>query len=248
MFKVNGLMNNKYFLTMITASLLVVAGCSNDNSEDYVRFEELKKNTEEVPCTEDDVKIEETLKKSSPSAEPKITNLPPVIAMIPKQVSKGKKNDLLKADTSQSEIKLLVKNRQFSNEKGALRVSYEDLNLLKVLNMEPVPPDAVDHFPDWLSQLDGKQIRLRGYMYPPHLEKGIKRFTLTRDDKECCFGGLGKIYDLIPVQMKKGKSTYYIFRRPFDVVGTFHIDAEYDDEDKIWYQIYSISDAEVIEK
>ena len=88
------------------------------------------------------------------------------------------------------EIKLLVKEKKFKAEgpDGALRVSYDDLDLLKILNMEPVPVDAADHFPTWLKDLDGKRIRIRGFMYPPFQETEIPFFVLARDNQICCFG------------------------------------------------------------
>ena len=47
----------------------------------------------------------------------------------------------------------------------------------------PVPEDAVDYFPKWLSRLDGKRIRIRGFMYPPYEETGIEAFMLARDNQ-----------------------------------------------------------------
>lgn len=123
-------------------------------------------------------------------------------------------------------IQLLVPEREFKTEgpKNALRVSYDDLDLLKVLNMEPVPEDAVKHFPSWLKALDGQPVRLRGFMYPTFQATGIDQFVLARDNQICCFGRNPKVYDLVSVQMKEGVTTDYIQNRPFDVVGTFRID------------------------
>lgn len=152
------------------------------------------------------------------------------------------------ADATQEtrEIKLLVKAPSFRKEQGAYRVSYDDIDLLKVLNMEPVPPDAVSYFPEWLSNLDGKRIRIRGFMYPPFRETDIEGFVLARDNQICCFGRNPKIYDLIAVQMKKGVTTDYILNRPFDVVGTFHIRP--DVEEGEWFNLYEITDAIVIDQ
>lgn len=144
------------------------------------------------------------------------------------------------------EIKLLVKAPSFRKEDDAFRVSYDDIDLLKVLNMEPVPEDAVSHFPDWLSGLDGKRIRIRGFMFPPFRSTDISGFVLARDNQICCFGRNPKIYDLITVHMRKGVTTDHILNRPFDVVGTFHIRPEVEDGD--WLNLYGISDAIVIDK
>jgi hypothetical protein len=145
------------------------------------------------------------------------------------------------------EIKLLVPHQTFRVEgpEEAIRVSYDDIDLLKVLNMEPVPADCVAHFPDWLRNLDGRRIRIRGFMFPPFETTGIRGFVLARDNQICCFGRNPKRYDVIDVFMRNGVTTDYIQNRPFDVVGVFHIQPE--DDDGELYQLYVIDDAIVID-
>ena len=146
------------------------------------------------------------------------------------------------------EVKLLVKERKFQVEgpDKAIRVSYDDIDLLKVLNMEPVTADAPKLMPVWLKELDGRRIRIRGFMFPQFQETGIPAFLMARDNQICCFGGEAKIYDLFPVFMRKGVTTDYILNRPFDVVGVFHIDTIVDEGEL--YQLYRIDDAVVIDK
>ena len=124
------------------------------------------------------------------------------------------------------EIKLLIPEKTFRKipESDCLSVTYDDIDLLKILNMEPVPADAPDHFPEWLRQLDGKRIRLRGFMFPAFVPTGIKTFGFARDNGICCFVKQPKVYDMIEVRMAEGKTTDYIDGRPFDVEGTFRID------------------------
>jgi len=128
----------------------------------------------------------------------------------------------------------------------AIRVSYDDINLLKVINMEPVTPDAPEHMPLWLKNLNGKRIRIRGFMSPTFEQTGLKGFLMGRDNQACCFPGRAKIYDLFPVRMREGKTTDFIDNRPFDIVGIFSIKPEM--EDGIWYRLYQLEDAVVIEK
>ncbi len=59
-----------------------------------------------------------------------------------------------------------------------MRVSYDDVDLLKVLNMDPVPVDVADYLPGWLEQLDGKRIRIRGFMMPAFTDTNIHFFVL----------------------------------------------------------------------
>lgn len=144
------------------------------------------------------------------------------------------------------EIKLLVPEKRFRKEgdNDALRVSYDDIDLLKVLNMQPVPVDAPKHFPQWLRDLDGKRIRLRGFMYPPYESTGLTWFRLARDNQICCFQREPKVYDVLDVIMADGESTDYIANRPFDVEGIFRIEAEADDTEL--FRLYRIEDAIVL--
>ena len=147
----------------------------------------------------------------------------------------------------ENKIELLIPEKSFRRERGtdAVRVSYDDIDLLKVLNMEPVPPNAVEYFPEWLASLNGKQIRIRGFMYPKFVNEGITSFTLARDNGICCFQRMPKIYDVIFVQLKEGETTDYIDGRPFDVEGTFRFDDEGDGTELP--RLYKIENASVLD-
>jgi hypothetical protein len=145
-------------------------------------------------------------------------------------------------------VQLLIPNKTFRAEGdvGALRVSYDDIDLLKVLNMDPVPPDAATYMPSWLKALDGRRIRIRGFMYPTFQQTGVHAFGLARDNQICCFGRNPKIYDVFDVVLHEGATTNYIPNRPFDVVGVFHIRPEAD-AGKL-YRLYEMDDAAVMTK
>ncbi|MEX1096365.1 MAG: hypothetical protein WED34_09970 [Planctomycetales bacterium] len=146
------------------------------------------------------------------------------------------------------EIQLLVPEKTFKVEgpQGAIRVNYTDFDLLTVLNMEPVPTNAVDYFPSWLRELDGRRVRLRGFMFPDFLQEGLKGFVLARDNDICCFVRTPKPYDVLIVKMRDGLTTDYIANRPFDVVGTFRIKPFFLGD--TLYSVYAIDDATVINK
>lgn len=148
--------------------------------------------------------------------------------------------------TGPLEIKLLIPEKTFRPEKNstALRVSYDDIDLLKVLNMEPVPVDAVEYFPEWLKSLDGATIRIRGFMYPTFEATGLTGFTLARDNGICCFVRQPKIYDIIAVELAPGVTSDYIEGKPFDVEGTFRIQPESDETDL--FRLYRIENARVL--
>jgi|HubBroStandDraft_6_1064221.scaffolds.fasta_scaffold04212_2 hypothetical protein len=152
------------------------------------------------------------------------------------------------ATSTDRKVQLLVPERNFKTEgpEGAWRVSYDDIDLLKVLNMDPVPPNAATVMPAWLKGLEGKRIRIRGFMYPTFSQTGIHAFALARDNQICCFGRNPKIYDVFDVMLREGVTTNYLPNRPFDVVGVFHIRPE--EEAGKLFHLYDMDDATVIAK
>lgn len=145
-------------------------------------------------------------------------------------------------------LELLIPEKAFKVEgpDGALRVSFDDVDLLKVLNAEPVPLDVEQHLPDWLSGLDGKTVRIRGWMFPPRSETGLRGFLFVRDNQICCFGRTAKIYDKFGVRMRTGETTDYILGHPFDVVGRMVVKTSIQDGEL--FLLYLIEDAVVIDK
>jgi hypothetical protein len=107
---------------------------------------------------------------------------------------------------------------------GARRISFDDLDLFKLLAMDPVTEDCVERMPAWLRDLSGKRVRIRGYMKPGLLTEGIPQFVFVRDTGLCCFGPKGKVHDMINVMLRPGLTTRYIELTPFDVEGTFQIE------------------------
>ncbi|QDU11943.1 hypothetical protein [Gimesia aquarii] len=207
-------------------------------------------NPKETP--EDKTLAKTTAKQIAPKTETKASE-DKTLALIARKpdpkdraLTEQEKKEL--AALEPREVKLLIKNRTFQKTSpgDALRVSYDDIDLLKVLNMEPVTPNAPELMPQWLKNLDGARIRIRGFMYPPFQQTGNEFFMLARDNQICCFGKNPKIYDLFPVVMRDGVTTDYILNRPFDVVGTFHIKAESIDDEL--ERIYMIDDAIVIDQ
>ncbi len=71
-------------------------------------------------------------------------------------------------------------------------------------------------------KLDGKPIRIRGYMLPSFKQSGLTEFVLVRDNMQCCFGKGAALCDCIVVQMEKGRSAEYSLR-PVAIEGIFKI-------------------------
>lgn len=197
-----------------------------------------------------------TTSKTAPAQTPKQPEketLQDEVALVarkpdPKQRALTDREKMELALSAPREVKILVKDRSFrkTSPGDVLRINYDDIDLLKVMNMEPVTPNAPELMPTWLKDLDGKRIRIRGFMYPPFQQTGNEYFQLARDNQICCFGKNPKIYDLFPVVMRDGVTADYILNRPFDVVGVFHIKAETIDGEL--QRIYLIDDALVFDK
>lgn len=143
--------------------------------------------------------------------------------------------------------RLLIPHKSFRPEgpEQALRVTFDDIDLLKVLNMEPVPENAIEMFPEWLRELNGKKVRIRGFMFPTLTQSGITYFQHVRDNEICCFGRTPKVYDRISTLMQAGKSTHYIQGRPYDVIGILRFDPVYDEGE--WLQLFVLEEAIVVE-
>lgn len=76
---------------------------------------------------------------------------------------------------------------------GFMRMNYAML--------QPLPGDPADLIPESAVALDGRDVLLKGYMYPGKQQRGIVQFLLVRDQGDCCFGGNPKITDRVLVQL-----------------------------------------------
>jgi hypothetical protein len=75
---------------------------------------------------------------------------------------------------------------------------------------------------DEIRKLDGKPIRIRGYILPSYQQSGIKQFVLVRDNLECCFGPGAALHDCIVVEMV-GDATAEYSIHPVAVEGVFTV-------------------------
>ena len=76
---------------------------------------------------------------------------------------------------------------------GFVRLSYADL--------QPAEGEAATHVPNSASGVDGRDVLLKGYIYPGKQQHGLVQFLLVRDQGDCCFGGNPKITDRVLVQL-----------------------------------------------
>ncbi len=70
--------------------------------------------------------------------------------------------------------------------------------------------------------LEGRRVKIRGYILPSFQQAGLTQFVLVRDNLQCCFGPGAALYDAIVVEMQPGRSTDFTIR-PVAVDGVFAV-------------------------
>ena len=247
---------------------VVIAGCSGADLSSYRPLEKLAASKKSVTKNGDAAPAKAVVNDTADNMEtiaptdlvattPVVEEQLPVSALGPVNVVDGASIAALMKATSVEKpaaveprkVEVLIPEKSFRTDgvSKALRVSYDDLDLLKVLNMEPVTIDAIDHMPSWLKGLNGQRIKIRGYMFPTFETEGIERFVLARDNQICCFGRDPKVYDLVQIDLKAGKTTRYIpATRAFDVVGRLKLEMVAADDKP--FGLYFLEDAEVIDR
>lgn len=98
---------------------------------------------------------------------------------------------------------------------GFARISYDELTPDSNKLSQVIPPSA--------EQLNGKQVFIKGYIYPPKDMVGLREFVLCRDKGDCCFGGNPKITDRILVTLEGGLRLNYT-PKLYRVAGTFRVE------------------------
>ena len=119
---------------------------------------------------------------------------------------------------------------------GYERISYSDLQPDSAQAGQVVPPSALD--------LEGKNIFIKGFIYPGREKDGIRQFLLVRDQGDCCFGGNPKITDRILVQLKDTKG-FNFSGKLFKVAGEFHIAPPAPAADAQGVVLYHLANAEL---
>jgi len=99
-------------------------------------------------------------------------------------------------------------------------ITFDDLKF----DIEKGEPFGREMLTERVKRLDGKNVKLRGYILPSTLfkETNIERFVLVRDNQECCFGPGAALYDCVMIEMVPGNTTDFV-TRPVTVEGKFKI-------------------------
>lgn len=99
-------------------------------------------------------------------------------------------------------------------------ISFDDLKF----DILPDAPFDASMLTDEIRALDGKVVKLRGYILPSTLfrETNIAEFVLVRDNQECCFGPGAALFDCVVVNLVGDTRTNFT-TRPVTVTGTFKL-------------------------
>ena len=89
--------------------------------------------------------------------------------------------------------------------------------------LQPLPGDPPTAVPDSARSLDGRDVLLKGYIYPGSRQRGITDFLLVRDQGDCCFGGDPKITDRVLVRLADQKGIEFT-PRLVKIAGRFRIE------------------------
>lgn len=102
-------------------------------------------------------------------------------------------------------------------------INFDDLKFPIEVD-QPFEPSMLT---DEVRSLDGRRVKLRGYILPTTLFKqtGIRQFVLVRDNQECCFGPGAALFDCVIVEMVPGETIDFA-TRPVTVTGKLTIDTE----------------------
>jgi hypothetical protein len=87
---------------------------------------------------------------------------------------------------------------------------------------------AEKQIPAAIKQLDGKTVRIRGFMMPVKESQGkTTEFLITQSQPSCCFSGATQINEFVTVETP-GKGFKIMMDAPITIQGTLHVGAVMD--------------------
>ena len=102
---------------------------------------------------------------------------------------------------------------------GLIDVTFDDVKF----EMEKTDDFERSMLTPKINAMVGQRIRIRGYMFPTALKRGITQFVLVRDNMECCFGPGAALFDCVLVTMQPGETAEFSIR-PIAVEGAFRVE------------------------
>jgi hypothetical protein len=106
-----------------------------------------------------------------------------------------------------------------ANTGAPKEITFDDIKL----DLEKGAPFRREVLTERVHALDGRRVRIRGYILPSFQQSGLTQFVLVRDNQECCFGPGAALHDCVVVRMQPGRTATFSIR-PVAVAGTFRVD------------------------
>ena len=108
----------------------------------------------------------------------------------------------------------------------------------------PTEPGTSGTIPESVKSLDGKRVRISGYMLPVKVEDGVvKECLLLRNQNMCCFGRRPELNEWVVVKMK-GKGVPSTMDTPVTFFGTLHVGEMF--ENGVFEGLYELDGEKVI--
>ena len=101
-------------------------------------------------------------------------------------------------------------------EDGVTKVDFDFLGGFEYEKDNVVPAKVME--------LDGKDVKVIGYMLPVDFDSGeVRSFMLLNNHMGCCFGVMPRVNEFVYVEMPEGKSTKFMTDIPLRVTGKLKI-------------------------
>ncbi|MBW3597843.1 MAG: DUF3299 domain-containing protein [Planctomycetes bacterium] len=117
-------------------------------------------------------------------------------------------------------------------------ITFDDLTT----KMDPDVKWEPKYLTERIEELDGKTVRIPGFMYPDFKTKGITQFVMLKNT-ECLFGPGGTAHCVMMVHMSPGESTRYT-TRPLSLEGVLLLKPWNGPDGNTW-ALYELRDAVV---
>lgn len=101
---------------------------------------------------------------------------------------------------------------------------YERVSFYWLSKQEPIVEEGEMKVAEDAKKLDGKNIWIKGYMYPMQERFNLSEFVLCRDNGDCCFGGRPKPTDMIIVRYSGRKRVNHRDQQLVGVGGKFVVE------------------------
>ncbi|MDB6126775.1 MAG: hypothetical protein JWM35_671 [Verrucomicrobia bacterium] len=108
----------------------------------------------------------------------------------------------------------------------------------------PTAPGVNGRIPPNVQALDGRKVRITGYMLPVRMENGlVKDFLLLRNQMMCCFGRQPEPNEWVVVRMK-GKGVQSQMDTPMAFYGTLHVGEMF--ENQVFEGLYELDGEKIL--